>query len=66
MDVVFLESGEDLEAQLRRLNLRKRHNWWIRISRKKWFVLGAIAMLLTFGCLAAAVVLASQYVVIGG
>jgi len=62
VEVIFLESGEDLEAQLRRLNLRKRHRWWIRISRKQWFWIGVSAVLLLGGCLAGAVVLASQYV----
>jgi len=66
MDVVFLESGEDLEAQLRRLNLRKRQRWYTRISRKQWFWIGVSVVFLLGGCLAAAALVASRYVVIGG
>jgi len=66
MEVVFLESGEDLEAQLKRLKLRQRHKWSTRISRKQWYIMGGITVLLMGGCLLGAVVLASKFIVIGG
>lgn len=66
MDVVYLESGQDLESQLRRLNLRKRQNWYTKITRRQWFIIGAALVVLLFGCLAVAAVVASNYVVIGG
>lgn len=66
MEIVFLESGEDLEAQLRRLKLRKRRSWYMRIPRGKWYVYGIITMLLLGGCLVGAVVMASKYINIVG
>jgi len=66
METIFLESGQDLQAQLKRLQLRKKRAWYNRLTRKNWFVLGVILALLSCGCLAAAVVLASNYISIGG
>lgn len=65
MDVIFLESGEDLEAQLKRLKMRKKRAWYTKITRKQWFILGGITVMLLGGCLVSAVVLMSKFVVIG-
>ena len=66
MQVVYLKSGENLEQQLRRLQLRKKRKWYNAISRKQWFILGGVGVFLTGGCLIAAVVLASNFISIGG
>ena len=57
MEVVFLESGEDLEAPLRRLQLRKPKPWYMRISRAYWFLIGGVVVLLLGGCAASVVAL---------
>ena len=58
-EYVFLDSGDDIEAQLKRLNLRKRRRWFTRISRGTWLRVGLVAgMLLAFVCMLAAIPLA--------
>jgi len=66
MKTIFLESGQDLQAQLKKLQLRKKRKWYMAMTRKTWFILGGILALLSCGCLAGAAVLASKYVSIGG
>jgi len=66
MQVVYLKSGENLEQQLRRLQLRKKRKWYNAISRKQWFIIGGFVVFLTGGCLVGAVVLASNFISIGG
>lgn len=41
MEIIHLESGTDLEKQLRRLQLRRKRRWYNRISRKTWAIIGA-------------------------
>lgn len=56
MEIIFLEPGDDLESQLRALELAKRRKWYMKVSRKDWailgifvgiFLCGAVALMLT-------------------
>lgn len=42
LEIEFLESGVDLEQQLRQLNPRKRRKWYMRKSRKNWLIIGVV------------------------
>jgi len=42
VQVVHLDSGVDLEQQLRQLNLRGRRKWSTSIKRKQWWLIGII------------------------
>ena len=46
IDVIHLDSGVDLEAQLRQLNPRKRRKWYMRMSRQTWFIVGIVITLM--------------------
>ena len=62
MEIIYLESGTDLEQQLRRLQLRRKRRWYMRISRKTWAILGVLAGVAACGALA---LFLSQFVTIG-
>jgi len=66
MQVIYLKSGENLEQQLRRLQLRKPRKWYNTISRKQWFILGGVFVVMMGGCLLGAAVLLGNFVSFGG
>lgn len=39
-EVIHLDSGIDLEAELRRLNPRRKRRWAMSIPRGKWLIIG--------------------------
>ena len=49
METIFLETGEDLESQLRRQELRKRKSFLQKLSRGQLIVLG-MGLLASGGC----------------
>jgi len=55
MEIVYLETGTDLEEQVRRLNLHKRRSLWRRLDKKQLLLVGIA--LGVFGCAAVGFVL---------
>ena len=56
VEVVFLESGLDLEGQLRRLNPRKKRPWYKKLPRGQVLIMGVV-LGASVACLALLVVL---------
>ena len=52
MEIIFLEPGDDLESQLRALELARRRRWYMKVSRKDWAIIGIFAGVLLCGIVA--------------